>query len=110
VNILILGINYAPEMVGIGPYTAGMAQFLAQAGHSVTVVAAKPYYPQWKVDPAYAGGGARVSVEKGVRVVRLPNYVPENPDGKRRLLHHMTFTARALPALLPRRAGTSPMW
>jgi colanic acid biosynthesis glycosyl transferase WcaI len=57
VNILILGINYAPEMVGIGPYTAGMAQFLAQAGHSVTVVAAKPYYPQWKVDPAYAGAG-----------------------------------------------------
>ena len=107
-NILILGINYAPEMVGIGPYTAGMAQFLAQAGHSVTVVAAKPYYPQWKVDPAYAGGGARVSVEKGVRVVRLPNYVPENPDGKRRLLHHMTFTARALPALLAEARRNKP--
>jgi colanic acid biosynthesis glycosyl transferase WcaI len=94
-NILILGINYAPEMVGIGPYTAGMAQFLAAAGHSVTVVCAKPYYPQWKVEPAYAGGGQRVSVEHGVRVVRVPTYVPTNPDGKRRLLHHMNFAARA---------------
>jgi colanic acid biosynthesis glycosyl transferase WcaI len=47
-------------------------------------------------------------VEKGVRVVRLPNYVPENPDGKRRLLHHMTFTARALPALLAEARRNKP--
>jgi len=98
-KILILGINYAPEMVGIGPYTAGMAQFLATAGHSVTIVCAKPYYPQWKVDPAYAGGGRRVAVEQGVRVVRVPTYVPATPDGKRRLLHHISFAARAQLAM-----------
>lgn len=98
-NILILGINYAPEMVGIGPYTAGMAQFLVSAGHDVTVVCAKPYYPQWKVDPAYAGGGVRVTVEHGVRIVRVPTYIPTNPDGKRRVLHHMSFAARAQLAM-----------
>lgn len=98
-NILILGINYAPEMVGIGPYTAGMAEFLAAAGHAVTVVCAKPYYPQWKVDPAFAGGGNRISVENGVRVVRVPTYVPANPDGKRRVAHHASFAARAHLAL-----------
>lgn len=94
-NILILGINYAPELVGIGPYTADMAQFLAAAGHGVTVVCAKPYYPHWKVDPSFVGGGKRVSVEHGVRIVRLPTYIPANPDGKRRLVHHMSFAARA---------------
>lgn len=94
-NILILGINYAPEMVGIGPYTAGMAQFLAENGHSVTVVCAMPYYPQWKVADGYRGGGVRISVEHGVRVVRLPIYVPDRPDGKRRLAHHLSFAARA---------------
>lgn len=94
-KILILGINYAPEMVGIGPYTAGMAEFLAASGHEVSVVCAKPYYPQWKVDPAYAEGGQRITMENGVRVVRLPTYVPEQPDGKRRLVHHMSFAARA---------------
>lgn len=99
-NILILGINYAPEMVGIGPYTAGMAQYLAEVGHAVTVVCAKPYYPQWKVEDEYRGGGVHVSVEHGVRVVRLPTYVPEKPDGKRRLAHHLSFAARAQLAMM----------
>lgn len=99
-NILILGINYAPEMVGIGPYTAGMAQYLAEVGHSVTVVCSKPYYPQWKVEDEYRGGGVRISVEHGVRVVRLPTYVPEKPDGKRRLAHHLSFAARAQLAMM----------
>lgn len=99
-KILILGINYAPEMVGIGPYTAGMAQFLAEIGHSVTAVCAKPYYPQWKVEDEYRGGGIRISVEQGVRVVRLPTYVPEEPDGKRRLAHHLSFAARAQLAMM----------
>lgn len=107
-NILILGINYAPEMVGIGPYTAGMAEFLADAGHEVTVICAKPYYPQWKVDPAYAGGGKRVTLEHGVRVVRVPIYVPENPDGKRRLLHHMSFAARAELAMIAETRRSKP--
>lgn len=99
-NILILGINYAPELVGIGPYTAGMAEFLASAGHTVSVICAKPYYPQWKADPAFAGGGEHISVEQNVRVVRVPTYIPTNPDGKRRLVHHISFAARAELAML----------
>ena len=99
-NVLILGINYAPEPVGIGPYTTGMAEALAAAGHAVTVVTAKPYYPAWKTDPAYAGGGVRRGVENGVTVLRLPIYVPAVPNGRRRLMHHMSFAARAQPALI----------
>lgn len=99
-NILIVGLNYSPEPVGIGPYTAGMARWLVEAGHSVTVVCGKPYYPAWKVDPAYAGGGIKRSVEDGVNVIRLPIYVPSNPNGRRRLLHHASFAARALPVVL----------
>lgn len=106
-NILIIGINYAPEMVGIGPYTAGMAEWLTAAGHKATVICAKPYYPQWKIEPAFKGGGTRVSVENGVRVVRLPVYVPSNPSGKRRVLHHINFALRAELAAIAetRRAG-----
>lgn len=107
-NILILGINYAPEMVGIGPYTTGMAEFLAAQGHSVTVVCAKPYYPQWKVDPAYAGGGKRIAIENGVRVVRVPTYVPVNPDGKRLLAHHLSFAARAQVAMMAETRRSKP--
>lgn len=99
-NVLILGINYAPEPVGIGPYTAGMAQALVAAGHVVTVVCAKPYYPDWSVDPAYRGGGARISTEDGVRIVRLPVYVPARPDGKRRLVHHIGFAIRSQSTMI----------
>lgn len=107
-NVLVLGINYAPEMVGIGPYTAGMAQFLVQVGHSVTVVCAKPYYPQWKVDPAFAMRGRLTSAEQGVRVVRVPTYVPSQPNGIRRLAHHMSFAARAELAMIAETRRSKP--
>jgi colanic acid biosynthesis glycosyl transferase WcaI len=98
-NVLILSLNYAPEPVGIGPYSHGMATALAAAGHDVTVVCGKPYYPAWKPDPAYAGGGVRRAQEDGVTVVRVPHYVPAVPSGGKRLLHHVGFALRALPAL-----------
>lgn len=98
-DILILGLNYAPEPVGIGPYTAGMAESLAAAGHRVRVVCGKPYYPQWKIQPGFEGGAKRTS-ERGVDILRLPLYVPAEPNGRRRLVHHASFAARALPAML----------
>jgi len=98
-NIIIVGLNYLPEPVGIGPYTAGMAESLAEEGQCVTVVCGKPYYPAWKIDPAFAGDGVSISVERGVRVVRLPLYVPSSPTGRRRLLHHASFAARAAVAM-----------
>lgn len=99
-NVLILGLNYAPEPVGIGPYTTGMAESLAEAGHCVSVVCAKPYYPYWHVEPEFRGIRARRGTEGGARVIRLPIYVPRVPSGLRRLLHHASFAAGALPALL----------
>lgn len=99
-NVLILGLNYAPEPVGIGPYTTGMAEALVTAGHQVSVVCAKPYYPYWNVEPALRGPRARRGVEGGARVIRLPIYVPREPSGARRLLHHASFALRAFPALL----------
>ena len=45
-KILVYGINYAPELTGIGKYTAEMAATLAGYGHDVRIVCAPPYYPQ----------------------------------------------------------------
>ncbi|MBB4858106.1 colanic acid biosynthesis glycosyl transferase WcaI [Novosphingobium chloroacetimidivorans] len=99
-NVLIVGLNYAPEPVGIGPYTAGMAASLVRAGHEVTVICAKPYYPQWQVAATDRGLRARRSEEAGVRIVRVPIYVPAVPSGARRVLHHLSFALSALPAVL----------
>jgi colanic acid biosynthesis glycosyl transferase WcaI len=99
-NIIILGLNYAPEPVGIGPYTHGMASALAANDHHVTVVCGKPYYPAWRTDPAFAGGGIRREIEDNVEVIRVPIYVPSNPNGWRRLIHHVTFALSAQFALV----------
>ena len=44
-KILIYGINFSPELTGIGKYTGEMASWLAAKGHDVRVVTAPPYYP-----------------------------------------------------------------
>lgn len=96
-DILILGLNYAPERVGIAVYTAGLAETLARRGHRVRVIAGKPYYPAWSVPEAHRGGWWKSGRENGVDVTRVAHYVPARPSGAKRILHHLTFALSALP-------------
>ncbi len=99
-RILIVGINYAPEPIGIGPYTAGTARALREAGHDVEVLTGKAYYPDWKIDPAFARPAYHRSVEDGVRITRCPLYVPSRDGGLKRIVHHASFAAAALPEVV----------
>ncbi len=99
-SILILGLNYAPEPVGIGPYTAAMAQSLAARGHRVRVVTAKPYYPQWKLNPEYVGGLWRSCRDAGVIITRCALFIPARPGGLKRVLHLASFALSALPVAI----------
>lgn len=97
-RLMIVGLNYDPEPVGIGPYTAGMARALAARGAQVRVIAGQPYYPQWRRYDGYRGW--RTTREGGVEVTRVPLYVPALPSGVRRILHLVSFALAALfPAL-----------
>lgn len=98
-RVLILGLNYAPEPVGIGPYTTGVAEALTAAGHQIEVVTAKPYYPAWRTDPA-AGRGWRREEGDGVALVRCPIYVPRRPSALTRLIHHASFALAAVGPML----------
>jgi colanic acid biosynthesis glycosyl transferase WcaI len=51
IRLAIVGLNYAPEEVGIGPFTAGLAEGLAARGFAVGAVVGQPYYPQWRKRP-----------------------------------------------------------
>lgn len=99
-RILILGINYPPEKIGISVYTGDLARALAHAGHDVQVVTAPPYYPEWRVQSGYRRRWWGRQVLEGVKVVRCPIYVPHNPNGLERLLHHVSFALSALPLVL----------
>lgn len=97
--ILIVGLNYAPEPVGIGPYTQGLAEALNEAGYRVSVVCGQPYYPQWRRHDGYGPGYGR-STENGVTVTRCPHYIPAKPGGLKRIVHLASFALSALPPAL----------
>lgn len=101
-KILIYGINYAPELTGIGKYTGEMAAYLAASGDEVEVITAPPYYPQWEVAEAYRGAGYVKEVIDGVTVLRCPLYVPTAVSGARRILHEISFVVSSLRYWVPR--------
>lgn len=105
-HLLFLGLNYAPEEIGIGLYSGETLRYWTDEGHKAEVVAAKPYYPQWRVWPGF-GGLWRRSAEHGVEVTRCPLYVPAHPTGLRRILHHVSFAASSLLPMM-RGAGKRP--
>jgi len=99
-RILLYGLNFAPEPVGIGKYSGELAAWLADQGHEVRVITAPPYFPQWRVGLGQPGrwGGYRRHRWQGVDVWRCPLWVPRKPNGLTRLLHLASF---ALCSLLP---------
>jgi colanic acid biosynthesis glycosyl transferase WcaI len=98
-KILIYGINYSPELTGIGKYTGEMAVWLAAEGHDVRVVTAPPYYPEWRILEGYKNSYSQLE-QDGVQVIRCPLYVPSKPSAMTRLLHLSSFSASSLFPLL----------
>lgn len=99
-RILIIGINYAPELTGVGRYTGEMVEALAAAGHEVRVITAPPYYPEWRVPAEYRSWWYRAERSGDVTVYRCPIWVPEHPAALKRLLHLASFAVLALPVAL----------
>jgi len=99
-RILIYGINYAPELIGVGKYTGELAESLAAQGHKVRVVTAPPYYPAWQVKAGFDAGRYQSQCLNGVQVWRCPLWVPQQPSGLKRVLHLASFALSSLPLLL----------
>lgn len=107
-KILIYGLNYSPELTGIGKYTGEMAAWLAARGHEVRVITAPPYYPAWNIREDYRG--RRYRTENSPRsasydpaaptVFRTPLYVPAKPTGLKRVAHLASFMLGSLPVVL----------
>ena len=99
-RILIVGINYTPELTGIGKYSGEMAEWLVTAGHEVHVVTAPPYYPEWQVADGYSAWRYSSEIVAGVNILRCPIWVPSKPSGLKRLLHLASFALSSLPVML----------
>ncbi len=99
-KILIHGLNFSPEIIGIGKYTGELAQWLAQAGYDVHVVTAPPYYPKWKVQKPFSSWRYQNENWQGVQVIRCPLWVPRNPTGITRIIHLFSFAVSSFFAMI----------
>jgi colanic acid biosynthesis glycosyl transferase WcaI len=100
VRIIIYGLNFTPEPVGIGKYTGEMVQWLVAHGHQIKVVCAPPYYPDWRVADGHSRWRYRRESIHGAEVLRCPLWVPRKVTGLTRILHLLSFTlSSAIPLL-----------
>src|ERR1700722_4806683 len=100
IKLLIQALNFAPELIGSAKYTSDMARWFTEHGHDVRVVAAYPYYPQWRLAAPYRGAGWRREEVSGIKTYRCPLYVPEDPTTIRRLAHLLSYAASSAPVVI----------
>lgn len=102
-RVLIMSINYWPEVTGIGAFTTYRAEHLAAAGHDVEVCTTFPYYPDWKVREGYRGKLASSEERNGVRILRSYAYVPSQVTSAKRILHEISFIISSLVCAIMRK-------
>jgi colanic acid biosynthesis glycosyl transferase WcaI len=106
VKLLILGINYYPELTGISVYNTEMCEYLAQKGHNVVMLTGFPYYPfgtdfsQWYAAKGHAFKLFISENINGVEVKRVNLYKPKKTSTIKRILHEFTFCSLATLKLI----------
>ncbi|MFE6664621.1 glycosyltransferase [Streptomyces sp. NPDC057697] len=103
-TLLVVSTNYAPELTGIGPYAAQLAEHWAAAGADTHVLTGMPHYPSWRTDPEYRGVWRVVERRAGVTLHRRRHYVPSRQTALRRGLFETTVLVHGLlpPPVPPR--------
>ncbi|WP_406099431.1 glycosyltransferase [Streptomyces sp. NBC_01013] len=103
-RLLVVSTNYAPELTGIGPYAAQLAEHWARSGADTHVLTGMPHYPAWRTEAAYRGVWRAEEQRSGVTVHRRRHYVPPRQSALRRAAFEASVLAHGLvapPALRP---------
>ncbi|MEM7568723.1 MAG: WcaI family glycosyltransferase [Pseudomonadota bacterium] len=99
-KILMLGLNYAPELTGVAVYTTELAEALCARGHHVKVVTSYPYYPHWKIQNGFHSRLWLSQAAPNMTIKRCPLYVPQQPSALKRVVHHASFASSAIGPFL----------
>src|SRR5687767_7601895 len=91
-RILILSQYFPPEVGAAQNRLFGLATFLAEAGHSVTVLTALPNYPKGTIYQGFQNRLVMTEVHKGLTIIRTWLYVRQNLQFISRLIHYMSFS------------------
>jgi colanic acid biosynthesis glycosyl transferase WcaI len=99
-KILIYGINYTPEMIGVGRFTGEIGAYLAKNGFDVCVVTAPPHYPGWRAFPPYSARRYASETRAGVKILRCPLLLRADIHGIWRLIAPFSFALTSAPVVL----------
>ena len=99
-KILLVSLNFYPELISTGRYTGELAAYLAGQGHAVRVITTPPYYPHWRIQAGYSAWRYQKETWQGIEIQRCPLWVPRRPSGFTRLIHLASFALSSVPALV----------
>jgi len=99
-RMLFIGGNYYPELTGVGKYNGEMVDMFANIGYHCTVITSYPYYPYWKIQEPYAKHSrwykkefkfSPANLTNPIEIYRCPQFVPNNPNSKARIILDLSF-------------------
>jgi len=96
-KILIYGLHFKPDLIGIGKYTGEMTDWLFNQGHEVRAITAPHFYPGWKLKHRFRW---YKKDNNPYLIWRCPIYVPSQPTGFTRLLQLFSFALSSVPILI----------
>jgi len=98
-RILIYGMNYAPEPIGVGKYSGELGAYLATIGFKVDVVTAIPHYPGWQLRDGYRNRYLRQRLA-GATVTHCPMLMVKEMHGLWRVIAPLSFAVTSAPVVL----------
>ena len=102
-NVLVMGINYAPESTGFAPHTTALCEYLAGRGNRVTVITGFPFAPQWARWPSYRRKFIAREFLDNVEILRVTHFIPRRPRQMiQRIVMEGTFCLALALVLLAR--------
>ena len=95
-TVLIVGANYAPEAIGIGPHTTSLARSLAAITARVTVFTGVPHHPASSLPLVYRRNRRSYGSDAKVDLVRHRHHIPTGRSGLGRLRFEIGFARSVL--------------
>ena len=107
-DVLIYGMNYAPELTGIGRYSGELVAGLAERGSKVDVITTPPHYPGWFVREPYRAAAYSKESNGRITVFRCPIFLYKAGRGLGRLAAPLAFALSSAPVALWRILSKRP--
>jgi glycosyltransferase involved in cell wall biosynthesis len=95
-RVVFLTQYFPPEVGAAQNRLSSLAQYLRQAGHSVTVLTALPNYPGGEIFKGYQGNLIIEERIEGIKVIRTWIYASKKKDFLHRLVNYSSFALSSL--------------